>query len=630
MRARAAARALAVAGACAIGALGAAPAAAADAAANPVPFPQIAILCYHHIAEEPGGNTLTVTPTELREQLRACREQGWTVVPLSELLERREQPEKLPARTLVVMFDDGYCSFVEKALPILRAEGLRASLAAITSFPGTERSDMPPLIDWDELRRLKNEDGIEIVAHSHALHAYETASPQGVTVPSVYARRWLAGKGDYEDRERYRNRIGDDLSKAQRAFREELGSPTSVLVWPFGAHNEMARAQAEHAGFEVTLALEHRLVTAEDLRSGCLPRFLVHRGMRFARNPDWYREPLPPVRMARVELDEVWNRDLGVMNQRLDEAVTRARAVGANSVMIPVFAAPERDGRLRASFAMNHQSLVAADVWAFAANRFREAGFRVWAVVPTMNLTWVWDRAEELRVPERLWPQSGRRWSTKLSPDLTDARRAAVDLVTDLAVYLPMDGMVFDDDATLGPKDKLALNGSQDPAAKAAAIRTLLDECKQAVRAWRPECRFGRIAPQGVIERPGLNTESSMSLEAALERDELVISPLRAPRSGSSAHIVRATTEKLARRAAERWYGLGRGGEVPIVFLIPSLEAGTGRAVPEELQVAMARALNHVGLSNSGSLAPAAGGELPLGLLQSRDPIPAVRAARKD
>ena len=613
---------------CAIAAHAApAPAGAGAVAAK---FPEIAILCYHHVAEEPGTNTLAVTPVELREQIRACREQGWTILPLSRLLENREHPEKLPPKTLVMMFDDGYCSYAEKALPILRAEGVQAALAVITSFPGTERSDMPPLLDWDELRELARE-GVELVSHSHALHAYEPNSPQGVTGPSVYARRWLAGAGHYEDRERYRNRVGEDLARSQREFREELGSTTPLLVWPFGAHNEMARGQAQHAGFDVTFALEHRLVTAADLQSGCLPRFLVHRGMQFARDPDWHRETAAPVRMAQVELDGIWDRNPEVMRERLDLAVTRARAVGANSVMLPVFAAPEHDGRLRASFAMNHQSLVAADVWSFAANRFREAGFRVWAVVPTLNLTWAWDTRPELRIPPRVWPSPGSRWSTKLSPDLPASRQAAVDLIADLAVYLPVDGFVFDDDANMGPLEKLALDGSAEPAEKAAAVRALLEECKQAARAWRPECRFARMTPQVVVERPGLNPDHAMSLEDSYEYGELAITPLLPPRRGASAHFVRTATEKLARRAAERWYRMDRRGAVPVVFLIPARVSRNGREIPTDLQVAMARALNHVGLANSGSLAPAASGELPLGLLESRDPGPAVRtAARKD
>ena len=629
MRRARTARALGTALACALGlCLGIRPVAAADSLATATEkFPEIAILAYHDVTVEPGDNDLAVTPEELREQLRACREQGWTIVPLSLLIANREHPERLPPRTLVVTFDDGYRSFVDRALPVLRAERVCAAFSLITGFVGTVRPLTPPLLGWDDIRELAGADDVELVSHSHELHGTESASPQGVTVPAVSARMWLGRT--YEDREQYRSRIGDDLALSQRTFREELGHPAKVLVWPYGVHNEMARAQAAHAGFEVTLALEHRLVTAADLRSGCLPRYLVYRGLRFARNPGWYRQPPLPVRMAKVELDGLWYAGSEELRQRVEEAVVRARAVGANAVMIPVFAAPQQDGRLRSSFAMNHQAPVAADVWAFAASRFQAAGFRVWAVVPTLNLTWAWDRQPEWRVPGRAWPTPGSRWGTKLSPDLEVTRHAAMDLVTALAVYLPVDGIVFDDDAAMSPQERLAGDGSQDPVAKAAAVRRLLEECKQAVRAWRPECRFARIAPVGVVERLGMSAEYAMSLEDAYLREDLVITPMRAPASGTGAEEIDLVTEKLARRAAERWSRLGRGGEVPLVFLIPSKDTRSGRDVPSELQVAMARAIRRSGLSHGGSLAPGAGGELPLGLLESRDPPPTVQAARR-
>ena len=592
-------------------------------------FPEIAILAYHDVTPDPGTNDLSVTPRELRAHLRACREQGWTIVPLSRLIANREHPERLPSRTLVITFDDGYRSFTERALPILRAAGVRPAFAPITGFVGTQRPLTPPLLDWNELRALARAGDVELVSHTHELHANEPCSPQGVTGPSVGSRLWVTAAGAYEDREQYRSRIWQDLARTQRAFREELGAPARVLVWPYGAHNEMARAQAVHAGFEVTLALEHRLVTAEDLRSGCLPRFLFHRGLRIERDPDWYQEPAPPVRMATVPLDGLWKAGEPAMRQALDEAVARARAVGANAVLIPVFAAPDRDGRLSTSFAMNHQAQVAADVWTFAANRFREEEFRVWALVPTLNLTWAWDRDPTLRLPTHAWPGTNGRWSTKLSPDLPATRRAAVDLVTDLAVYLPLDGVVFDDDGALGPKERLAANGTKDPVAKAAAVRGLIDECKRAVRAWRPECRFGRIVPQDVVQQSGLSESYAMNLEDLFTRDELALTPLVAPGRGSSPQEVSLTTERLARRAASRWYRLGRTGEVPVVFLIPARDARDGRAVPSEFQVAMARALHRVGLSHRGSMAPMAAGELPLGLLDSHDPVPAVQAARR-
>ena len=47
-----------------------------------------------------------------------------------------------------------------------------------------------------------------------------------------------------------------------------------------------------------------------------------------------------------------------------------------------------------------------------------------------MNLTWVWDRHPDWRVGTAGWFTAPSRWATRVSPDVPEARNAAVDLIT--------------------------------------------------------------------------------------------------------------------------------------------------------------------------------------------------------
>ena len=246
---------------------------------EPDPFPLVAILCYHDVSDDPGAALQTVPAEFLRTQLRACRAQGWSFLSLEQLLAAREHPERLPPRVMVLTFDDGYRSFAEKALPVLTQEGAPATLGIISSFVGQPHRELPPLLSWTEIRRLDDRADVDVVSHSHALHQYERSNPHGDAGPSVTTRRWLPELGRYEDREQYRSRIGADLAEAQRALAAHLGHAVHTLVWPYGQHNEMARAQARRAGFTTMLSLDPRPVTAADLREGCLPRVMVTRRM---------------------------------------------------------------------------------------------------------------------------------------------------------------------------------------------------------------------------------------------------------------------------------------------------------------------------------------------------------------
>lgn len=630
-RARLAALALAVRLVVPAGAGVATSAAVAGEPSTARPFPLIAILAYHHISDDPNANLQTVPASFLREQIRASRAQGWTILSLEELLAKRVHPEQLPPRVLVLTFDDGYRSFVDEALPVLREERVRATLAPITSFVGTERADLPPLLTWPELRRIAARGDVEIASHSHALHQYEPSNPHGDTAPSVGTRRWLVERGRYEDREEYRGRLGADFAESQRVLKERLGRPASVLVWPYGFHNEMARTQAEHAGFSVTLTLEPREVTAADLASGCLPRMLVTRDGQFSDSAlAWLRPPAQPVRAVQVDLDALWNPDESRFRARLDNAVTRARALGATHVVLPACADPRRDGHLVRSYAMNHQLPVLADVWSMAAARFAAAGLRVWVRAPSMNLTWAWERNPLWRVAAGGWGRPASRWGTRLSPDLPEARQAAVDWLTDLAVYLAIDGVLFDDDASMAAHERLANHGSRDPSAKSVAIRGLLEECKQAVRAWRPECRFARTLPTRALEWPGVSPEHAIDLEDPWTHDELVVVPLPVP-NGLLAltRFPEAETERFARNAVSRWRAPGRKGAPPILFMVPSHEPRTKRGLPAERQQALSAAARRGGLVHMGSGPITSEGELPIGLLERGPVAPPVRAAER-
>ena len=594
--------------------------------AAPPAFPTIAILCYHDVTPENGRPLQDVSPEFLRDQIRMCRAQGWTFMRLSELVARREFPEALPPRVMVLTFDDGFRSFQEHVLPLLRQEGVPATLAPITSYVGAEHPELHPLLSWDELRNIERSGIIDMASHSHALHQYEWSNPQHDSGPAATTRRWLTEANRYEDREQYRDRIGADFTASQRTFKTELRHPVNVLVWPYGRHNDMTRAQAELAGFPITLSIEGRAVTAQDLKRGCLPRVMVTRKTDFA-DPGlgWLPEPPEPVRMAEIDLASLWDPDERTFRARLDLAVTRARALGATDVLLPFGPDPRRDGQLVRAYAMNHQVPLLADVWAMAAAKFSAAQMRLWLRVPTMNLSLTWTRRPEWRLPSDGSQPLARRWSTRLSPELPATHAAVLDLMSDLAVYLPFDGVVFDDDASIAPREHLASDTTAALARQRDEIRALLEDCKRAIRTWRPGAKFARVVPAATLERSGVDAASSIDLDDCLKRDDFVlVEASSAVRDGSPAAI-----ERLARRAVARWQAQGHRGDAPVVFMLAARDRDTQAWLPAARQQGQATAAQRAGLVHLGTTPVGAEGELPLGLLDTRARVPNVKAVSK-
>ncbi len=587
--------------------------------------PLVAILCYHDLSDDPARKSYTIPPEQFRRQLRQLREAGWAFLSLSELLSRKDHLDELPPKTLVVTFDDAYRSFFEKALPILKEEGVKATVSVISSFIDAPPTDLPPLMTWEQIREAGESGFVEIASHSHGLHQYEVSNPYNDTSPSVTTRRYLSRDRRYEDRDEYRSRIRADLRKAKSLLSEKLGRDAGVLAWPYGEYNAMARELARQEGFAVTLGLEGTDVRPEDFARGHLPRIMVTREMNLgARNLTWLSPPRHPVRAAQADLDAVYDPDPAIFRGRVDRLVDKIRTAGANTVFLQALADPAGDGFYREAYFMNHQLPVRADIWSMVAHKFRHAGIHVWLRVPVMNLSWEWERHPEWRIPFRPKRRAPvpEPWHFRVSPVHPEARQAALDFFSDIAVYLPVEGILFDDDAYLGEGERLRRNRPSTPGAKSEAIRNLIEEVKAAVLAWRPNSAFGRNLYAPVAERDGVHPNFSQDLSQFLSDYDLTVVMAYARMEGhekDAATWIRKLAERVERKAGS--YALREGGLPPVMLKFQAYDWKKKEWVPPSETAAGIRAAVEANIPHIGvyPVLPEEG-ELPEGILKGARP----------
>jgi biofilm PGA synthesis lipoprotein PgaB len=300
---------------------------------------------------------------------------GWNPVSLDQIEAARSGAKPLPAKAILLSFDDGYVSVYTRVYPLLLAYHFPAVVAVVGEWmagaPGSmvDYGGTPTprerFLNWDQVREMTKSGLVEIASHSFSLHETVQGNPQGNMQPAGATWRYDPAAGSYEDDAAYRRRIRTDLTAARDQIIRELGKPPRALVWPFGRHTGPAIDEAKAAGFSFIFALVpapdrldqlHQIgrvypVASDDLRT-------VVTEVQF--------EPAraETVRIACLTLDRLAAiSDPAAQDAALGRMIEAVRALGANTLVLDAQARlPSSDAPLGPVFFPTRLRPLAADV----------------------------------------------------------------------------------------------------------------------------------------------------------------------------------------------------------------------------------------------------------------------------
>ena len=153
-----------------------APTSAATLTATPTALPtpdgflrvaRVPILMYHHIAEPPSGSDsverdLSVSPAKFEQQLRFLSESGYETISTIDLVSHLALDRPLPAKPIIITFDDGYSDNYTGAFPLLQQYGYAATFYIITDY--VDRG-LLRYMTWNQIEAMADQ-GMEIGSHS--------------------------------------------------------------------------------------------------------------------------------------------------------------------------------------------------------------------------------------------------------------------------------------------------------------------------------------------------------------------------------------------------------------------------------------------------------------------------------
>lgn len=228
---------------------------------RPVP-----ILLYHCIHRSPANTVAnyTVAPSELRRQLDCVVEAGLTALTVTRFCRILDAkgPDGLPARPILLTFDDGFADYYDEVVPALIERGLVATLYVTTGL--LRRGGPAPepwgqrMLDWAQLPEIEAA-GTEIGAHSHT-------HPQLDAVPRRTAR--------------------DEIVRSRDLLESQLQHRVLSFAYPHGYSDSRVRAMVQEAGFDSACAVKNAVSWMGDDRYA-FARMTLMASTPHSRFRDW-------------------------------------------------------------------------------------------------------------------------------------------------------------------------------------------------------------------------------------------------------------------------------------------------------------------------------------------------------
>ena len=176
------------------------------------------ILVYHRFGEGQFPST-SIRMEQFKSHLLELRRKRYNIIPITEIIQKINNREKLPDFTIGLSIDDAYSSVYEKAWPLLREANIPFTLFISTDVVDRQATGY---MSWDQIRELKS-SGVTIGS--------QTKSHKHLPLISI------------EDAKH-------EIDKANVRIKKELGLRPELFAYPYGEYNSSVRELIIDRGFK--------------------------------------------------------------------------------------------------------------------------------------------------------------------------------------------------------------------------------------------------------------------------------------------------------------------------------------------------------------------------------------------
>lgn len=200
----------------------------------------IPVLTYHHILRDEENTRFRHTSTTtsvvaFSNQMTWLRDRGYSTLTLYQLEGYLRNRMNLPARSVVITFDDGLKSIYRYAYPILKEYGFKATSFIISSrIKRHPQAWNPKALQFMSISEIQaSQDVFDVQSHTHFLHRVD-----GYRRPILLSRSY--------------HNILFDFERSRRAL-SQFNPHVLYLSYPFGGYDDKAVKAANDAGFHMAV-----------------------------------------------------------------------------------------------------------------------------------------------------------------------------------------------------------------------------------------------------------------------------------------------------------------------------------------------------------------------------------------
>jgi peptidoglycan/xylan/chitin deacetylase (PgdA/CDA1 family) len=201
---------------------------------NPSPFPEInslareakvPVMMYHDILPEKLV-FFDVTPPEFEQHLQLIKQKGLTPISMNQLVAHLRTGIPLPAKPILLTFDDGYKGHYDYVYPLLKKYNYPALFSIYTAKVGKQMGRSS--LNWEQLREMAKDPLVTIASHSLNHKVMDGMAPAQLLI---------------------------ETQESKRILEAQLGIPIRYFTYPEGKFDQAALESVQAAGYLAALTM---------------------------------------------------------------------------------------------------------------------------------------------------------------------------------------------------------------------------------------------------------------------------------------------------------------------------------------------------------------------------------------